>query len=207
MIGSTPYASMRASFHPGPSFHSVDTDATMMSRSASDGAGSPAWGDGAMTSRHGPLMSLAGATPALALGDVEMRHLRMTPAGVAWHRAETRREFALWADVARISVDPPATWWPHPLVGDWVVPMIEGVFGGGGEVREPEPYFAHVRIGEGDEELWEIDRHYISGYRRRDAQSTARLVDHLASTPGSRALLAHPDAVIARISAIVRPAT
>ncbi|MET0297445.1 MAG: hypothetical protein ABW024_08590 [Microbacterium sp.] len=159
-----------------------------------------------MTSRHGPLTALAGATPALAIGDVDMRHLRLTPAGVAWHRAETRRVFAPWTDVVRLTVDPPKTWWPNPVVGDWVVPTVEGMLGGGGEVREPEPYFAHVVLAGADEELWEIDRHHISGYRRQDALATGRLVEHFAATPGSRALLAQPDAVIARISAILRSA-
>lgn len=157
-----------------------------------------------MTSRHGPLTALGGATPALAVGDVDMRHLRLTPAGVAWHRAQTRRVFAPWSDVTRLSIEPPKTWWPNPVVGDWVVPVIEGVLGGGGEVREPEPYFAHVALADAEEELWEIDRHHISGYRRSDAAATLRLVEHFSTNPQSRALLAQPEAVIARISAILR---
>lgn len=159
-----------------------------------------------MTSRHGPLTALEGTAPALAVGDVLVRHLRLTPAGVAWHAGDVRREFVPWVDVDRLSVDVPKTWMPHPLVSDWTRSIIETALGGGADYHHVEPYFARVAIRGGDEELWEVDRHYVSGYRRRDARAAARLVDHLGTEPSSRALLAQPSEIIARISTVLRAA-
>lgn len=156
-----------------------------------------------MTSRHGPLTALGGRAPALAVGDIQLRHLRLTAAGVAWHAGERRLEFVPWIDVEGLAVDVPHTWGPHPAVSDWTRSIIETALGGGGEFREPEPYFARVALG-GVEELWEVDRHYLSGYRRRDARTAARLVEHLGAASSSRALLAQPDEIITRITTILR---
>lgn len=157
-----------------------------------------------MNRRHGALTALGGTAPALAVGDVQIRHLRFTPAGVAWHRGETRLLFVPWADVEAIAIDPPKTRWPHPSARDWTMSFLAVALGGAGEPSEPEPYFARMTQRDGDEELWEVDRHYISGYRRRDAHAASRLVEYVSTSPTSRALLAQPDEILDRISVILR---
>ena len=56
----------------------------------------------------------------------------------------------------------------------------------------------------GESLTWGLSPHYLSGYRRKDARIVVLLVEHLVEHPGSRGLLAHPDELIGRVSAILR---
>ena len=158
------------------------------------------------TRRRGPLTAIEGATPALAIGDAAVRHVRLTPDGVGLWLGETARELVPWSGVEAIVVEPPTTWWPHPAVGDSVGPILEGLLGGGAaETLETTPTFP-VRIAAVGRDIqeWPITQHYLSGYRPRDARATTRLVDYLVEQPEARVLLARPAELLERVSALVR---
>ncbi len=106
---------------------------------------------------------------------------------------------------APVVADVPATWWPHPAVGDTLVPLIEGIFGGSsGEISETPTFPVRVTTDDGTVVEWRATPHYLSGYRRRDAALARRLVDHLVAAPEARVLLARPDDLLARLGEILR---
>lgn len=143
-----------------------------------------------MKSRLGPLVPLDGA---LGVGDVTARHLQLTPAGLAFYQGENRQEEFTWENIAAVKAAAPFTYWPHPRLGDtlgsilWGYPMIE-------------EFPVRITLADGTEIDEEIDGHHIRGYRRAHTRILDRLIEHLMSSPASRALLTSPEAVLARIS-------
>lgn len=157
--------------------------------------------------RQGPLSALGGALPALAIGDAEVRHVRLRPDGLTLHLGDSPGGFVPWADIREIAVDPPTTWWPHPAVGDTFWPAVEGLLGGGAATDSiPETPTFPVRITTSGFDVveWPVTTHYLSGYRRRDAKATVRLVEYLVGRPEARVLLAQPTELLDRISSILR---
>jgi len=159
----------------------------------------------AVTRRVGPLAAVEGEQPALAVGDVDVHHVRLSVAGLTPHLAEAPAGFVPWADVREIRLEVPTTWWPHPALGDTVVPMIEGLLGGSDMTVAETPTFpVHVRTADGAQLEWPATTHYLSGYRRKDAAMSARLLDHLVAHPGTRVLLAQPVALLDRLAHVPR---
>ncbi|WP_315552078.1 hypothetical protein [Microbacterium aurum] len=159
----------------------------------------------AVTRRVGPLAAVEGERPALAVGDVDVHHVRLSVAGLTPHLAEAPSGFVPWGDVHEIRLDVPTTWWPHPALGDSVGPVIEGLFGGAAiEVTETPTFPVHVRTADGAQLEWSATTHYLSGYRRKDAAMSARLVDHLVAHPEARGLLAQPVALLDRLAHVLR---
>lgn len=143
--------------------------------------------------------------PALALGDAAARHVRLRPDGLQPALGDAPAGFVPWGQVRAVVADVPATWWPHPAVGDTLVPLIEGIFGGSsGEISETPTFPVRVTTDDGAVVEWRATPHYLSGYRRRDAALARRLVDHLVAAPEARVQLARPDDLLARLGEILR---
>jgi hypothetical protein len=114
--------------------------------------------------------------PAVALGDAAARHVRLRPDGL------------------------------QPALGDTLVPLIEGIFGGSsGDIAETPTFPVRVTTDDGAVLEWRATAHYLSGYRRRDAALAARLVDHVVAVPYARVRLARPDDLLSRLGEILRP--
>jgi len=147
-----------------------------------------------------------GQGPAVAFGDAAARHVRFRPDGLQPALGGAPSGFVPWAEVRAVTADVPTTWWPHPGLGDAVVPLLEGIFGGSsGEVTQTPTFPVRVATSDGSWLDWSATPHYLSGYRRRDAAVAQRFVDHLVARPQTRALLAHPDDLLARLEDILRP--
>lgn len=144
--------------------------------------------------------------PALALGDAAARHVRLRPDGLQPALGDAPAGFVPWGQVRAVVADVPATWWPHPAVGDTLVPLIEGIFGGSsGDIAETPTFPVRVTTDDGAVLEWRATAHYLSGYRRRDAALAARLVDHVVAVPYARVRLARPDDLLSRLGEILRP--
>lgn len=158
------------------------------------------------TRRRGPLTALEGAEPAVAIGDTTARHVRLTPDGLARHIGESRSQFVSWAQVHSLTVAPPSTWWPYPAISDMAAALLGGVAGGleVGEAAETPTFLVVMTTLDGQRQEWRATQHYLSGYRRGDAQATSRLVEYLAARGEARVLLARPADLIDRISAVTR---
>jgi hypothetical protein len=159
-----------------------------------------------ITRRRGPLSALEGATASLAIGDAAARHVRLTPEGLARHIGPTVAEFVPWAQVHAVTVEPPSTWFPYPALGDTAAALLGGAFGGidMGEAAETPTFTVRIATIDGEQREWRATQHYLSGYRRADAQATSRLVEYLAARGEARVLLARPAELIDRISALTR---
>ena len=72
------------------------------------------------------------------------------------------------------------------------------------EVTETPTFPVHVRTADGAQLEWSATTHYLSGYRRKDAAMSARLVDHLVAHPEARGLLAQPVALLDRLAHVLR---
>lgn len=158
------------------------------------------------TRRRGPLTALEGAEAAVAIGDTAARHVRLSAEGIARHIAKTRSAFVPWAQVRSVTTDPPATWWPYPALSDMVASLLGGVAGGldVGESQETPSFVVAIATEDGDRLEWRATLHYLSGYRRRDAQATTRLLEYLSTHADARLLLARPAELVDRISALTR---
>lgn len=143
--------------------------------------------------------------PALALGDAAARHVRLRPDGLQPALGDAPAGFVPWSQVRVVVADVPTTWWPHPALGDTLVPLIEGIFGGSsGDIAETPTFPVRVTTDDGAELQWRATPHYLSGYRRRDAALAGRLIDHLVAAPDARVLLARPDDMLSRLGEILR---
>jgi hypothetical protein len=159
-----------------------------------------------ITRRRGPLTALEGTEPALAIGDAAARHVRLTPDGLAPWLGESPAGFVPWREVRLLVVEPPTTWWPHPMIGDSVGPLLEGLLSGGGSFVEgtETPTFP-VRVAtDGGGTEWGVTQHYLSGYRRAEARATTRLAEYLTDRPEARLLLARPAELLDRIATLIR---
>lgn len=156
--------------------------------------------------RIGALTALDdGDGPAIALGDAAARHVRLRPDGLQPAFGDAPSGFVPWAQVRAVTAEVPTTWWPHPALGDTLVPVIEGIFGGSsGEISETPTFAVRVTTSDGALVEWRATPHYLSGYRRRDATLATRLVDQLLARSDMRVLLARPDDLLDRLGAIVR---
>jgi len=155
--------------------------------------------------RQGPLTALEGAEPALAIGDVAVRHVRLTPDGLAPYLADAHGGFVPWSAVRTLAVEPPSTWWPSPALGDSIGPLLEGVLGGGFSDMEQTPTFpVGIVTTAGDRLEWHATQHYLSGYRRSDARAATRLAEYLVAHPEARVLLGRPTELLERISLLLR---
>lgn len=161
-----------------------------------------------VTRRRGPLSALEGAAPALAIGDAAVRHVRLTPDGLARHLADRVSQFVPWGEVHAVTVEPPSTWFPYPALGDTAAAVLGGALGGLelGEASETPTFPVAVMTLDGRRHEWRATQHYLSGYRRADAQATTRLVEYLVARGEARLLLARPAELIDRITALTRPA-
>lgn len=158
------------------------------------------------TRRRGPLTALEGDEPAVAIGDTAARHVRLSPDGLSRHVGDPRSQFVPWTQVHSVTVDPPATWWPYPAVSDMAAALLGGVAGGleTGEAAETPTFLVVITTLDGQRLEWRATQHYLSGYRRGDAQATTRLVEYLTARGEARLLLARPAELIDRISALTR---
>lgn len=160
-----------------------------------------------MASRLGPLTAVAAACsgiPAVAIGDVAVRHVRLTTGGVELWDGTRAQEAVVWAEVAELRPDLPTTILPSPRLADSVGPVLLGLLGDG-YVSEPSRAAITVRTRSAGEREWEIDGHHVTGYRKRDAELAGRLAQRLVDDAASRALLAVPDELIARIGVRIHP--
>ena len=158
------------------------------------------------TRRRGPLTALEGAGPAVAIGDAAARHVRLTPDGLARHVGELQSQFVPWTQVHSVVVTPPATWWPYPAIADLAASLLGGVAGGLelGDGAETPTFVVVIATMDGERLPWRATQHYLSGYRRADAQATTRLVEYLSARAEARLLLGRPAELIDRISALTR---
>ena len=158
------------------------------------------------TRRRGPLTALEGAEPAVAIGDAAARHVRLTPEGLARHVGEPQYQFVPWAQVHAVTVEPPATWWPYPALADTAAALLGGAIGGVelGEAGETPTFAVVIMTIDGERLEWRATQHYLSGYRRADAQATTRLVEYLTARGEARLLLARPAELLDRIAALTR---
>lgn len=158
------------------------------------------------TRRQGPLTALEGSAPALAIGDVAVRNLRLTTDGIARHLGDAQAAFMPWTRVRSVIVQPPTTRWPHPAIGDSIGPILEGLLGGGVLTEgERTPTFPVViETIDGDRIEWAATQHYLSGYRRADARAATRLAEYLVAHPDARVLLAQPAELLDRIALLLR---
>lgn len=159
-----------------------------------------------MTRREGLLTALEGDLPALAIGDTAVRHIRLEAHGVTYALGDSPTSFTPWADVRRIVIEPSTTWFPNPAIADSVMPVLEGLLGGGGGVEEAPTFPVRITSAGGEKREWRVTSHYIAGYRRRDAQAATRFVDYLVEHPHARVLLANPAELLDRFAAIARAA-
>lgn len=161
--------------------------------------------------RRGPLTALVGAAPALGLGDVAARHVRFTATGAETRVGAAERGLIPWQEVRTVVFDPPTTWWPHPAIGDAVVPLVGGLLGettspllGADGTAQETPTFA-VRIAtHGGDREWQATLHHLSGYRRKDVAVARSLVEYLVTHPEARVLLAHPAELLDRVDSLVK---
>jgi hypothetical protein len=158
------------------------------------------------TRRRGPLTALEGAEPAVAIGDAAARHVRLTPDGLARHIGDSPSQFVPWSQVHAVTVTPPASWWPYPVISDMAAALLGGVAGGleAGEAAETPTFLVVITTIAGDRLDWRATQHYLSGYRRGDAQATTRLLEYLSARGEARLLLARPAELIDRIAALTR---
>lgn len=139
-----------------------------------------------------------------------MRHVRLTIGGLAPHLAAAPSGFVPWGEVRSIELDPPTTWWPSPVLGDAIGPLVEGLLGGGtmvgadGSVAETPTFAVRLTTSEGTAYDWPATVHHLSGYRKKDADLAVRAVDHFITHPASRALLARPAELIDRLGEMQR---
>ncbi len=141
--------------------------------------------------RVGPLSAVATPEPALAFGDIALHHVRLDPRGLTLHVGDAPSSFVPWADIREIRADTPTTWWPSPAFADTAMALIDGLFGGGPSESAETPTFAlRLAVADGETVEWRVTTRYLCGYRRTDAALAARLLDHLASRPEERILLA-----------------
>lgn len=160
--------------------------------------------DGA-TRREGPLTAIEGMTPALAIGDVAAFHVRLSLTDVSRYLGNAMQSSMRWSTVATLAADIPTTRWLHPMVGDTVMPILEGLLGGG-DLREVETFPLRITTTEGAAIEWRVSPHYVSGYLRSDVHTTGELLDYLVATPEARILLGRPTTLLDRVSAILRAA-
>jgi len=155
--------------------------------------------------RVGVLTALdEGDGAAVALGDAAARHVRLRSDGLQAALGDAPSGFVPWTRVSAIAADVPTTWWPYPAMGDAVVPLLEGIFGGAtGDIAETPTFSVRVTTTDGARLDWVATPHYRSGYRRRDAAAATRLLEHLLARPDARVLLARPDDLLARLGEIL----
>lgn len=157
--------------------------------------------------RTGALSAVGGTEPALALGDVAARHVRMTVTGVQPFLGDAPSGFVPWAQVRSIEFAPPTTGWISPVVVDTVAPLLVGIFGGGAAADvEETPVFTVRVVGADDAWEWPATLHHLSGYRRRDADTARRVIDRLVDSADARALLRRPTDLLERIARAGRSA-
>ncbi|WP_324012638.1 hypothetical protein [Microbacterium sp. JZ37] len=156
-----------------------------------------------MASRHGPLT----ATPdGLAIGDVAALHVRLRADGVAECVGDAPRAVLPWSDIRALRFSPPTTIWPWPGMQETVGSLLLAVLGDVSPLGEVERYPVVLTVTSGDEVTWEVDPHYIAGYRRSHVRSAQRIVEVLTSSAESRALLRHPADALTRLAAVGRRA-
>ena len=158
------------------------------------------------TRRRGPLTALEGDEPAVAIGDALARHVRLTPEGLSRYIGDSRSTFVPWTQVHTVTVAPPASWWPYPVVSDMAAALLGGVAGGleVGDAAETPAFLVVITTLDGERLEWRATQHHLSGYRRGDAQATTRLVEYLTARGEARLLLARPAELLDRISALTR---
>lgn len=155
--------------------------------------------------REGLLTAVEGDLPALAVGDAAARHVRLEAHGITYVLHGSPSAFIPWADVRRIVVEPQTTWFPNPGLADSVMPVIEGLLGGIDAAGEETPTFpVRITSATGETREWRATTHYLAGYRKRDAQAAARLIDYLVERPAARVLLGSPVELLDRFAVIAR---
>lgn len=158
------------------------------------------------TRREGLLTALEGDLSALAVGDAAVRHVRLETHGLTSALGDSPSAFIPWADVRRIVVEPETTWFPHPGLADTIMPVFEGLMGGGGGVEETPTFPVRITSAGGETREWRATTHYLAGYRKRDVLAAARLIDYLVEHPAARVLLGSPSELLDRFAAIQRAA-
>lgn len=152
------------------------------------------------------MTALEGEVPALAIGDVAVRHIRLTSDGLTLWLGDRSGPALPWDGVRAVTLEPPTTRWLHPAVADSFGPLLEGILGGGlSDQPEAAPTFP-VRIAANDGGVveWNVTQHYLSGYRPREVRATQGLLEYLVARAEARVLLGRPAELIDRISALVR---
>lgn len=177
---------------------------------ARPGRGVVRWAVPASAARRiGVLTALEGGDGgAVAVGDPAAHHVRLRPDGlrsVFGSGAAGASAPVPWDRVRAVAVDLPTTWWPHPAIGDTVLPVIEGILGGSsGGITETPTFPVRVTVDDGSLIEWRATPHYLSGYRRRDVVLASRFLEHLVARSDARVLLARPDDLLARLGEILR---
>lgn len=156
-----------------------------------------------MAPRHGPLTATA---DGIAIGDVAVRHVRLGVDGVSGWVGDEQKAALPWTDVLGVRFSPPTTFWPWPGIQETAGSLLLAVLGDVSPFGEIEQYPVVITVASGDEVTWEVDPHYISGYRRSHARSAQRIVELLTSSEESRKLLAHPADALTRLAAVGRRA-
>lgn len=157
--------------------------------------------------RVGPLTAIAGSDPALAVGDPAVRHVRLTPRGIAPYLADAPSGFVPWAEIDELQLRVPTTWFPSPALADSIGPLLNGLLtgflvGAAEHPTETPTFDVHITTTDGGLLEWPVTPHYIAGYRRADAATATRLSEHLVTHPEARILLAQPVALLERLDAI-----
>lgn len=150
--------------------------------------------------RHGPVHTLPGG---LAVTSPTGLHVRLTPAGVAHHRAEEALAVFDWDDVAAVSLRLPGSWFPYPgaaaTIGYGVLTLLSQ------EVEAPPHEESTIRIaftGGASEDL--PVTHAPGGYWRRAIARAELLIGQFIDNPATRALLDHPEHIMRRYIASTR---
>lgn len=136
----------------------------------------------------------------LAIGDTSAYNALFTPDGVEYRCAEQVSLAHQWDQIETIRLNAEETGWPHPWIGDIVVPLMVGVLGDVVTLPEAKQLALEVTHA-GQADAWTLSAHYAVGYRARDLRRARTLLGLLVNSPDARAHLQRPEAVLQSIRA------
>ena len=150
--------------------------------------------------RYGPLIVVP---EALAVGDPGRNHLRLMPEAVLIRDGAESRGIVPWTGLEQMELDVPTTRFRLPgLTGTVLLGALTALALSDLGI-DPDDGSAKL-IVDGETRTVPLSRHHVGGYWAPTVTGAHRLIAHLISHPEQRALLAHPEPLIAVAARLAR---
>lgn len=142
--------------------------------------------------RYGPLHVFGSG---LLIGDPGRKHLRVTPRALVYVDGGAESEWFPWEDTDEVVLKLQTTRFRFPgMLSGLATAIFVAVTA---ESPDFGPEDGEVVVRRGDTSTrYPLSRHHVGGYWAKGVDATQRMLDRLVADAPSRALAAHPDALL-----------